>query len=305
MATEDEKDTRMSDQAISVLQNQINDLQRRNAEVTSNYERVKRSRDGLKKENAQLTQVNEEMNESMQKWEEMLPEVKQLSEQIEEWQPIIEEYEESKVTFSELVKERDGLQEELSTLKSSYQDLSSQYNEARAQLALPPDEANAKLQETNQKLAKYYHEQAWAQAIADLKDKDGKAMKLQARVNIPKVWSEIGYAPEGESPEAAIVEERLKFALEECDYLFTYAESANGNGAHSGEAPKPREPRPPGPGAPRGSTPTDSGVVTVDKDFYNSSKPMFMKDQRKIYEALTGGTLREANEPPPSGPRRK
>ena len=176
----DESDS-VADEAVSVLRDQVRDLQKQVSDYKSNYDRMKRSKDTYKKQVDDITKERDKLNEILDSYPTP-EEIEIISDKITEWEPLVQEYESSKTSFSNLVQERDEIQGELDALKVTYQDTVSQANELRAQVALPPDEANQRLAQTQEKLDRIAHEQAWREGLSQLTDSEGNHVSLQPKV---------------------------------------------------------------------------------------------------------------------------
>jgi len=296
----------MSDvnEANSLLRSQLREKEADAASWRQKFEASRTRHRTIQEKYDNLLKEHENLRSQHQTLLEAAPDLEYLEKTIDEWKPIVEAAEAMESEYNSVVAERDEVTQALNALTDEYTQLKNLYEETEARIALPPDEANARIRDLEAQIARRDHERAFLAAVRELKDEQNHPVTLNDGVTIDDVWSRVGYVPEGQPPEATTALEQLRQARAKARFLFQAA--SNGSSGSAGNAPAvlPREPVPPGPGAPRGTPMTQSGVLNVGP-IVNKPGVISTADSIAIAEAAAGKTLRMAPIQPPGQPRRR
>ena len=160
----------------------------------------------------------------------------------------------------------------------------AEVDELRARAALPPDEAQRRLEELQGRWRQKVHEDGFRNALASVPGDDGKAYTLHPDAWPETLWREIGYQPDTDEPDPDRLGEAAKQALRAMPYAFREADpTARGaNRDRDSRSSTQRRTMPPGPGASRAITGQDTDDLTVSPAQLRD--PVFMHALQKRLE---------------------
>ena len=256
------------------------------------------------REIAQLKQDVHKANEEAKRWRLKLRDARKdleaitaerdaLNQQVQEFESSTEDLDQILDQFEQLNEwraENEPLLEELQTLRTAHEELTGELETTKAKLALPPDEANKKLREYQDRELRLAHEKAWQKAAAEVLGADGKKYRLHPEAKLETVWREAGYDPLTGDPDDAQISEAISKAREALPIAFQPVETTNDGGAAAAAAaaraatPAPvAQTKGPGPGASRGAPARESGGLTATKA--QMRDPVFMAGLQRQLEA--------------------
>ena len=154
----------------------------------------------------------------------------------------------------------------------------AELEDLRGRAALPADEAQRRLVELQGRWRQKVHEEAFRDAVANVRGEDGKAYTLHPDARLETLWREIGYEPDSDEPDPKRVGEAARQALKAMPYAF---QEASGTPDEANGTAQPRT-MPPGPGAVRGTPEAETDDLTVSPAQLRD--PVFMHGLQKRLE---------------------
>lgn len=143
--------------------------------------------------------------------------------------------------------------EELDDLRKQVETLAAERDTFKTKAEASPGEHAAKIAELEGQIRQRDHRDAFS-SVKEF-ESGGKKYTLHPKASIDAVWKQIGYTPEGETPDGKAVAEQFGRALEAHPYLFAEADAAG-----AAQRPTTVQSREAGPGAGKGSS---SATVTA------------------------------------------